>query len=203
MAIPPRIIKEFANVNTIFLFGLEKVKVYEPNENGKDSITIISNTVVPESKHFIFDRIFFLFFHWLNVDQYLTRFKMRFSKLRTLDVGNFIRKLHTKKESMVGYLLAIHAICPMDQSSKGWSNMFSLMGWPTIRYAILADWQLGKSWAYDAVRQHQFSQACENLSLTSLDWVLLDWRSAIWSSDLSSDPFASVATLVIQMVFCI
>nr|YP_010887960.1 Ycf1 protein [Sextonia rubra]WJJ67531.1 Ycf1 protein [Sextonia rubra] len=44
-----RIIKEFVNVNTISLFGLKKVKVYEPNENGKDSITIISNKIVPES----------------------------------------------------------------------------------------------------------------------------------------------------------
>nr|YP_011032488.1 Ycf1 protein [Caryodaphnopsis laotica]WRH34665.1 Ycf1 protein [Caryodaphnopsis laotica]WRH34746.1 hypothetical chloroplast RF19 [Caryodaphnopsis laotica]WRH34827.1 Ycf1 protein [Caryodaphnopsis laotica] len=40
-------IKEFAKVNPFFLFGFKRV--YEPNENRKDSITIISNKIVPES----------------------------------------------------------------------------------------------------------------------------------------------------------
>nr|YP_009970596.1 hypothetical chloroplast RF19 [Sinopora hongkongensis]QHD18690.1 Ycf1 [Sinopora hongkongensis]QNE87786.1 hypothetical chloroplast RF19 [Sinopora hongkongensis] len=42
-----RIIKEFSKVNPILLFGLKKV--YEPNENGKYSITLMNNKIVPES----------------------------------------------------------------------------------------------------------------------------------------------------------
>ncbi|RWR98343.1 hypothetical protein CKAN_02789100 [Cinnamomum micranthum f. kanehirae] len=43
-----RKIKEFANVNPIFLFVLKKV--YEPNENGKDSIIISSNKIKKKRK---------------------------------------------------------------------------------------------------------------------------------------------------------
>nr|YP_010371821.1 hypothetical chloroplast RF19 [Magnolia cubensis]UOU86740.1 hypothetical chloroplast RF19 [Magnolia cubensis] len=83
-----RIIKEFAKVNPIFLFGLRKV--YEPNENRKDSI--ISNKINHESI------IRIRSVDWTNYS--LTEKKMKDLADRTTTIRNKIERITKDKRKI-------------------------------------------------------------------------------------------------------
>nr|YP_009651826.1 hypothetical chloroplast RF19 [Idiospermum australiense]QCY72556.1 hypothetical chloroplast RF19 [Idiospermum australiense] len=82
-----KIIKEFAKVNSIFLFGFKKV--YESNENEEDSITIISNKIVSEST------IRIRSMDWTNYS--LTETKMKDLSDRTTIIRNKIERITKEK----------------------------------------------------------------------------------------------------------
>nr|YP_010887711.1 Ycf1 protein [Hypodaphnis zenkeri]WJJ67282.1 Ycf1 protein [Hypodaphnis zenkeri] len=99
-----KIIKEFSKVNSILLFGVKKV--YEPNENGKDSITIISNKIVSDSHIRIRST------DWTNYSP--TEKKMRNLSDRTILIRNQIERVI--KDKRLIFLTLDRNISPNDRS---------------------------------------------------------------------------------------
>nr|NP_862813.1 Ycf1 protein [Calycanthus floridus var. glaucus]YP_010701860.1 hypothetical chloroplast RF1 [Calycanthus chinensis x Calycanthus floridus]Q7YJS6.1 RecName: Full=Protein TIC 214; AltName: Full=Translocon at the inner envelope membrane of chloroplasts 214; Short=AtTIC214 [Calycanthus floridus var. glaucus]WCK11665.1 hypothetical chloroplast RF1 [Calycanthus chinensis x Calycanthus floridus]CAD28780.1 Ycf1 protein [Calycanthus floridus var. glaucus] len=85
-----KIIKEFAKVNSILLFG--RKKVYESNENKKDSITIISNKILSEPT------IRIRSMDWTNYS--LTEKKMKDLADRTTTIRNQIERITKEKRTI-------------------------------------------------------------------------------------------------------
>nr|YP_009864213.1 hypothetical chloroplast RF1 [Petermannia cirrosa]QKE32208.1 hypothetical chloroplast RF1 [Petermannia cirrosa] len=86
-----RIMKEFEKVNPIFLFGLRKVKVYEPNENEKDFK--INNKINHESP------ILVRSMNWTNYS--LIEKKMKDLSDRIITIRNQIERITKDKEKVV------------------------------------------------------------------------------------------------------
>nr|YP_009440902.1 hypothetical chloroplast protein ycf1 [Japonolirion osense]CUS18857.1 hypothetical chloroplast protein ycf1 [Japonolirion osense] len=86
-----RIMKELEKVNPIFLFELRKVKVYEPNENGKDSE--INNKITREST------IRIRSMNWTNYS--LIEKKMKDLSDRTIQIRNQIEGIAKDKKKIV------------------------------------------------------------------------------------------------------
>nr|YP_010135207.1 Ycf1 protein [Litsea moupinensis]QWM94894.1 Ycf1 protein [Litsea moupinensis] len=144
-----RIIKEFANVNPIFLFVLKKV--YEPNENGKDSIIISSNKTVPEST------IRIRFMDWANYS--LTEKKRKDLSDRTTLIRNQIERGAKDKRKI--FLTPDINISPNDTScgdkrSESQKHIWQISKRRSNRFIFIRKWHYFLTFFNERIYIHIF-----------------------------------------------